>query len=332
MKVLLLISCVAAVASAGYLPAPVGYHGPQHVPVIHNGVPVETPEVQHARAAHFAALQEAASRPGYQSHAEPQGYDSGAYAEPAHYAPAPVHYSAPAPVHYSAPAPAPVHYAPVSAPAHFAPAQYSGKGVPHAYQTSHVLPAVDHSGRPLDTPEVEQAKAHHFAAFSEALARAPKGPAGPYQAHYRKRRGLYSYHVPVINHHGVPVDEPAVQHARAAHLAAHAASSHYGYNVHQNHAPVYGLHSSKDYNFYGVDHKGRPLDTPEVAHAKAAHFAAFHEAAARNSIHPVASHGGAGYATHYGYGAVAPVETPEVQHAKALHFAAHAAAKGHGHY
>ncbi|XP_053697486.1 pupal cuticle protein-like [Sabethes cyaneus] len=37
------------------------WHGPQHIPVIHNGVPVETPEVQHAKAAHLAALHAAGS-------------------------------------------------------------------------------------------------------------------------------------------------------------------------------------------------------------------------------------------------------------------------------
>jgi hypothetical protein len=41
------------------------YTGPIHVPTIVNGVPVETPEVQHARAFHLAKLQEAHSKAGH---------------------------------------------------------------------------------------------------------------------------------------------------------------------------------------------------------------------------------------------------------------------------
>lgn len=39
------------------------WHGAQYVPVIHNGVPVDTPEVQHAKAAHLNALASAHSGP-----------------------------------------------------------------------------------------------------------------------------------------------------------------------------------------------------------------------------------------------------------------------------
>lgn len=77
---------------------------------------------------------------------------------------------------------------------------------------------------------------------------------------------------------------------------------------------------------------GRVVDTPEVAHAKAAHLAA--KAAA-------GGHGAWGPAAEWGHGAwahgAAPlghdgrvVDTPEVAHAKAAHFAAKAAAGGHG--
>lgn len=320
-------------ASAGWAPAgPVlgGYKGPQHVPVIHDGVPVETPEVQHAKAAHFSALAEAASRPGYQAlepspHEEYSGNQHGGghagYSFHSQHNPAPVHH-APAPVHY---APAPVHHAP--APVHHAPVNYAPKAHIHpAYETSNVLPAIAHDGSPLDTPEVEQAKHHHFAEFSKALAAtAPHQPEEPQQHyhsqpahHYRRRRGLYSAHIPVINHHGVPVEPVEVQHARAAHLAAYHAPAH-GYSTHQVHAPVYGHHYEHWIPKY--DHHGRPLDTAEVEHAKQAHFHAFHEAAARNSVH--------GYAGGWSHGV--PHDTPEVAHAKAAHFAAHAAAKGH-HY
>ncbi|XP_021695066.1 cuticle protein 2 [Aedes aegypti] len=57
---------VAPVAVPAWHAAPAwhgagAWHGPQHIPVIHNGVPVETPEVQHAKAAHLAALHAAGS-------------------------------------------------------------------------------------------------------------------------------------------------------------------------------------------------------------------------------------------------------------------------------
>ncbi|XP_011877671.1 PREDICTED: cuticle protein 5-like [Vollenhovia emeryi] len=94
-----------------------------------------------------------------------------------------------------------------------------------------------------------------------------------------------------------------------------------------------------------IGHDGRVLDTPEVAHAKAAHLAAVAEAAAR------VPHGAASYAEngdyhgyakpvsvghqmyHSGYGYHGPpapldhdgrvVDTPEVARAKAAHLAAY---------
>lgn len=82
-------------------------------------------------------------------------------------------------------------------------------------------------------------------------------------------------------------------------------------------------------------------DTPEVASAKAAHFAAYNAAAAAaaaapdyDAVHvgaPVIAYG----APHY-YGPIAgvpaivngvPADTPEVSAAKAAHYAAHAQAR-----
>lgn len=100
-----------------------------------NGVPIDTPEVQHARAAHLKALAEASAR----SHG--QGYGYAGYA-PVAYAPAAVSYS------YGAYGGA-----------------YGGYASPHA------VPAIAADGTPLDTPEVAAAKAHHFAAYNEAAAR-----------------------------------------------------------------------------------------------------------------------------------------------------------------
>ncbi|XP_069679351.1 cuticle protein 2-like [Periplaneta americana] len=107
---------------------------------------------------------------------------------------------------------------------------------------------------------------------------------------------------------------------------------------------------------YGYAH-GLPApvhDTPEVAAAKAAHFAAYNAAAAAaaaapdhgvygayDGAHyagPYAVAGVPGYAGHYGahYAGVpaivngVPADTPEVAAAKAAHFAAHAHAAHHG--
>ncbi|XP_055851867.1 histidine-rich protein PFHRP-II [Episyrphus balteatus] len=159
-------------------------YAPQHVPVIVNGVPVETAEVQHAKAAHFAA------------HAEARGHS-------------------------------PSNGAPIDTPevqhakaAHFAAHSAARAGIPVVPQSYHV--PIIHNGVPVDTPEVQHARAAHYAALSEASARAGPGPSGP---HYAPSYNHGPIHIPVI-HNGVPVDTPEVQHARAAHLNALAAASH----------------------------------------------------------------------------------------------------------
>ncbi|KAI8442206.1 hypothetical protein MSG28_005791, partial [Choristoneura fumiferana] len=167
-------------------------------------------------------------------------------------------------------------------------------------------------------------------------------------------------------------DTPEVAHAKAAHLAAHAQAStghaawaplgHAGYGGAHYGAPGAGL---LKYGPAPLAHDGRVVDTPEVAHLKAAHAAAYanaaHGAYAHGPIAPLAYHGAAlapiaqhgGYAAGYGKWTGPPahiqlthdgqyvVDTPEVQHARAAHLAqyahaAHAAASapeepwGHG--
>ncbi|XP_026740686.1 pupal cuticle protein-like [Trichoplusia ni] len=167
------------------------------------------------------------------------------------------------------------------------------------------------------------------------------------------------------------LDTPEVAHAKAAHAAAHAqaSTSHgawapaggyiagpaYGAGGHYG-APAAGLIK---YGPAPLAHDGRVVDTPEVAHLKAAHLAA-HHAAHANAAHgayagighgaalaPLAYGGGlghgAGYAAGYGkwtgpqahiqltHDGQYVVDTPEVQHARAVHLsqyahAAHAAA------
>lgn len=159
------------------------------------------------------------------------------------------------------------------------------------------------------------------------------------------------------------LDTPEVAHAKAAHYAAHAqastshgawapsagylgggyaAGAHYG-------APAAGL---LKYGPAPLAHDGRVVDTPEVAHLKAAHIAA-HAAAHAGAAHGALAHAGAyaplayaaaplahgaGYAAGYGkwtgpqaniqlsHDGQYVIDTPEVQHARASHLAQYAAA------
>ncbi|XP_035780832.1 pupal cuticle protein-like [Anopheles albimanus] len=171
---------------------------------------------------------------------------------------------------------------------------------------THTPLVLGHDGGPLETPEVQAAKAAHFAAHLEAKAR----------LHKRSLYASWAYaHTPTVTYNGVPLETPEVQHAKAEHAAAHA--------------KAHALH-------YGATHGGPISDTPEVAHAKAVHAAAHAQARAGHAIAPVtifaqtATHDnayhGPQHVTVIKNGV--PVETPEVQHAKAVHFAAIAKAKG----
>ncbi|KAL3267827.1 hypothetical protein HHI36_006960 [Cryptolaemus montrouzieri] len=295
MKVLLFVSCALAVASAGYSP----YY---HAVIGPDGHPVETPEVQHAKAAHYVAHAQALTRV---AHGVP-------YVPVAHYGIVPGAIS-----HDGRPLDTPEvaaaklkHYQDYAIAAH-------RNSVPagHGLVLGHVALAGPH---PIDTPEVQLAKAAHFAAHAQASARA--------HGHYRRRRGIFAYpqHIPVIDAKGVPVETPEVQAAKAFHLAKHAEvsarSGHLSY-VPQVYSPSYPA------SLPVVSHNGVPLDTPEVAVAKAHHFAAHQQAAAKvGAVSPLL------YAAPYHHGGAVigpdgrPIETPEVQHAKAAHFAAHAAA------
>ncbi|XP_077288021.1 uncharacterized protein LOC143912603 [Arctopsyche grandis] len=156
------------------------------------------------------------------------------------------------------------------------------------------------NGQVLDTPEVAQAKAAHFAAYNVAAAK-----AGAYPYAYPYYNGYWAgYGSPVeLTADGKFVkDTPEVALAKSAHFAAHAAAS------------------------TGVVAAAGPAETPEVVQAKAAHFAAYNVAAARSGAYPY----------HYGYYG-SPVEltadgkflkdTPEVALAKSQHFAALSAAQ-----
>lgn len=163
---------------------------PQHVPVIHNGVPVEPPEVQEAKAAHFAAHARAQGAPldtPEVQHAKQQ------------------HFAAHAAAARSA------------QPAYNSPTYHHNPGP--SYHSNHI---------PADTAEVAHAKAQHYA----ALARAGPGPS--HSPSYNHQPAPYQgpIHIPVIQN-GVPVEPEEVQHARSAHLNALASAS-----AHSSHGPA----------------------------------------------------------------------------------------------
>jgi len=151
-----------------------------------NGVPVDTPEVQHEKQIHFAAHQRAlAGQPANPILYHPQLAHATAHA-PSHYAPAKVHYNSYPSKHYE-PAPAPVNGVPVDTAevahakaAHFAQVAHAKANLAHG---SHYAPAPAHqaypqhvphivNGVPEETYEVKAEKAKHFALVAAAQHKA----------------------------------------------------------------------------------------------------------------------------------------------------------------
>ncbi|XP_023026348.1 cuticular protein 92F [Leptinotarsa decemlineata] len=247
MMILVLISCALAICEAGY--ASPYYYSQHNSVILPNGAPLDTPEVQLAKAAHFAA------------HAKAR---YGAPVVPL------LHYGQPL-AHNALPLDTPEVAA--AKAQHFhdyaVAAQRNGVSVGHLQLAP---------GLPVDTPEVQHAKAAHFAAHAEAAARA-------HGSHYRRRRGVYPLHYPVIDHNGVPVETPEVQAAKAHHFAEYAkvasrpgqnipeAVNYYGHpQTIQYGAPEYYRGPGGPPAQIGPD--GQPIETHEVQAAKAAHFAA----------------------------------------------------------
>ncbi|KAK4875279.1 hypothetical protein RN001_011701, partial [Aquatica leii] len=261
----IVLSLAFAVASATYPYSYAHLYG-QHIPLIdHNGVPVDTPEVQAAKAAHFSA--HAAAHHGFAHVAAPV-----IYAGPHHY-----------PIIDAAGRPLDTPEVQHAKAAHFH-AYNEAAARNHAYGAPY---AVAHVGI-ADTPEVQVAKAAHLAAHAHARAQ---------HGHYRKRRGIayhypYAQHIPVIDHNGVPVETPEVQAAKAEHFAAHAklAGGHAIVSgaYHGAVAPVVP-YASAHLSHYPIHipvitAQGVPADTIEVQHEKAKHFAAHAKAHARNAV------------------------------------------------
>jgi hypothetical protein len=236
-------------------PAPAVVPVPVHdSPVIVESptVPAETPEVIAAKVAHFAA--HAAARHSL--------YKRSIYG----YAPAPVvtpsGHLADTPEVAAAKA---AHFAEHAKRGNYYAAPYYHSG----YYGPYASPVVTPSGYLADTPEVAAAKAAHFA---EKAKVSHHYNAIPYAAPYS------SYAAPVITPSGHVADTPEVAAAKAAHFAEHAAAAARNAAASHHVSPAY---SYAPYAPYVPSHYAAPVvtpsgylaDTPEVAHAKAAHLA-----------------------------------------------------------
>ncbi|XP_017780673.1 PREDICTED: cuticle protein 2-like [Nicrophorus vespilloides] len=145
MKFFVVFACALAVASAGYS-TPI-YHGPQHLAVIgKGGVPIDTAEVQHARAAHFLHKAEAEAQSGHDYY----------YEDPSS--------------SYKSYAPAAETYGYSTHTLH-APAVYNHGGYGSSYGYEQHVPLIV-KGVPVDTIEVQHARAAHLAAHAAASAKA----------------------------------------------------------------------------------------------------------------------------------------------------------------
>ncbi|XP_023247383.1 pupal cuticle protein-like [Copidosoma floridanum] len=135
LQIVISTLAVAVFARPGYHHGPevhafAPYHGPL-APLAHDGRVVDTPEVAHAKAAHFHAYADELSKTAHHGPAAPE-----AHYEPVHHPVASYHH------------PEPEHHA------------YHGPPAPLA-----------HDGRVVDTPEVAHAKAAHFHAYAEELSK-----------------------------------------------------------------------------------------------------------------------------------------------------------------
>lgn len=375
MKVLILVSAICAAASAGFI-GPAAYHG-VHVPVLdQNGYQIDNADVAHAKAAHFAAHAEANARLAGHVVA-PHGLVS-----PLAYA---GHYAGPQHIPVIGPNGVPVDTPEVAAgkaanaAAHVEAKARNGDlalvapvaAYAHGYAAAPVAIA---NGVPLDTPEVAHAKAAHFAAHVDAKVR--NGDLHAYAhplVHYRKRRGVfgaayaapialahaYPQHIPVIGPNGVPLETPEVVAAKASHAAAHVEAAARNGNIAvvaplgyaagiASHGVVGPLAYAGPQHIPVIGPNGVPVDTPEVASAKAANAAAHVEAKVRNGdlavaapfapLNYAAAHGVVSplaYA-HSHYSGIhvpvigpngVPLDTPEVAAGKVANAVAHAEAK-----
>ncbi|KAL3273254.1 hypothetical protein HHI36_014708 [Cryptolaemus montrouzieri] len=266
---------------------------PEHIPIIKNGVPVETPEVQAAKTHFYMEYLRSAALAAL----KPDPLD-GQYAEEFHggkYLPKNKGWTGGS-----------------NGPTHIQTGPIWEKN--NGYNHNNFVPA--------DTPEVHEAKLAHFQAYAAALSRAHSQ-----KHHHRYRRSATEWaqpkyqgpiHVPQITPEGVPADTVEVQKARLIHhealsqaaARAHAAGSDEEDNSWnesdepeawsgsadqgtQAYGPpksagwpstptniAYKVHHDHIQKWHGpqhmpvLDHNGVPIDTPEVQHARKEHLAA----------------------------------------------------------
>jgi hypothetical protein len=301
--------------------------------VLHKGLPVDTLAVQHAKAEHLAVVAEAKAH----SHDE-DSHEEYSHEEPKEHS---YHSYEPLVLHKGLPVDTVAvqhakaeHLAVVAeAKAHSHEEHKPKEHAHHEYES-----VVLHKGLPVDTPAVQHAKEIHFAAIAEAKK----------ESHEEYVPKEYSHHTyePVTLVKGLPVDTPAVKHAKAIHFAIVAEAKEKSHDLHKRSAPF--SYSSVAYHPHDVPvskyqhkeehipviHKGVPVDTLAVQHAKAEHLAAHAHAGVYNKKD---EH----YAEHYShqdehdikydgqYGYHIPVikngvpeDTIAVQHARAEHFEA----------
>ncbi|KXJ71170.1 cuticle protein 5-like [Aedes albopictus] len=124
------------------------WHGPIHIPKIIKGVPVETPEVQHAKAYHAAAYAKVAGYGHHEAH-----YDE----------------------HHDE---------------HHGPVHHEGG----AWHGPIHIPKI-HNGVPVETPEVQHAKAFHLNALANAGAHSYGQGSWGEQGHGQEDDGSYKPHL-----------------------------------------------------------------------------------------------------------------------------------------
>ncbi|XP_044758197.1 uncharacterized protein LOC123316274 [Coccinella septempunctata] len=301
---------------------------PQHVPVIHNGVPVETPEVQAAKA-HFyqeyaraAALAAQKPDPLNGQYAGDHGHEKYLPVNQGWTAEKRVSYEQPNQIWQNG--------------QEYTNAAYDNNAYNHnAYQnqaydnsaydnsaydhSAYDNSAYDHSAYvPVDTPEVQKAKISHFKAFAAALARASAPRKQQQQHRYRRSASEWAepkyqgpIHVPHITKEGVPADTPEVQKAKYLHeqaLHQAAALAHASGNGEEDHS---AWKEEQGHQVYGPPQSAGWPSAPVHTSYKVNHE---HIQKWHGPEHmPVLDHSGV------------PIDTPEVQHARKAHLAALAA-------
>uniref|UniRef100_A0A1B6GDX7 Uncharacterized protein n=1 Tax=Cuerna arida TaxID=1464854 RepID=A0A1B6GDX7_9HEMI len=243
MKVLVVLVAACFASSQAAYSGYGGYSGPLASPVVTpNGFLADTPEVAAAKAAHFSEVAKVSS---------PSGYAPGPYnGAPAYNAGHNHAYQQPAP--YNA---APYNPVPAVSP--------------------YANPSVTNQGYLADTPDVAAAKAAHFAEVAKTRTNPSYGPEAYDDGSYRPEYDNPNYGSPAAAPQAYAAPNHYAPAAPAHNHYAPAAPSHYNapapYNSYAAPSPTGGYHGPLAAP--QVTPQGFLAETPEVAAAKAAHFA-----------------------------------------------------------